>query len=50
MAALPLFDDSLGPPVAKRQRVDYNTNYIDRLGHSIIIPPQLVELQVNILF
>ena len=45
MAAVPLYDESLGP-LAKRPRVDYNTNCIERLGHSIILPPQLVELQL----
>ena len=45
MAALPLYEDSLGP-LAKRPRVDYNTNCIERLGHSILLPPQLVELQL----
>ena len=45
MAALPFYDDSLGP-LAKRPRVDYNTNCIERLGHSILLPPQLVELQL----
>lgn len=46
MASLPLYEDTLGPPLAKRQRVDYNTNYIDRLGQSVLLPPQLVELQL----
>jgi len=45
MAALPIYDESLGP-LAKRPRVDYNTNCLERLGHSIILPPQLVELQL----
>ena len=45
MAALPFYDESLGP-LAKRPRVDYNTNCIERLGHSILLPPQLVELQL----
>jgi len=45
MAALPLYEETLGP-LAKRPRVDYNTNCIERLGHSILLPPQLVELQL----
>ena len=47
MAALPLYEDSLGVPLAKRPRVDYNTNCVEaRLGPSILLPPQLVELQL----
>ena len=45
MAALPFYDESLGP-LAKRPRVDYNTNSLERLGHSLLLPPQLVELQL----
>ena len=43
---MPLYEDSLAP-LAKRPRVDYNTNCLDRLqGHTVILPPQLVELQL----
>ena len=46
MAAIPLYEESLGP-LAKRPRVDYNTNCVERLaGHPVLLPPQLVELQL----
>ena len=42
---MPLYEDSLGP-MAKRPRVDYNTNNIDGVGHPILVQPQLVEIQM----
>jgi len=40
-----LYEDSLAP-LAKRPRVDYNTNNIERVGHPVLLPPQLVEIQL----
>ena len=46
MAAIPLYEDSLAP-LAKRPRVDYNTNCLERIqANTVILPPQLVELQL----
>ena len=43
--AMPLYEDSRGP-LAKRPRVDYNTNNRERIGHPILLPPQLVEIHL----
>lgn len=46
--ALSLYEDTMGP-LAKRQRMDYNTNFDPRgagLGHPILLPPQLVDIQL----
>jgi heterogeneous nuclear ribonucleoprotein L len=43
--AMPFYEDSLAP-LAKRPRVDYNTNTIERVGHPVLLPPQLVEIQL----
>jgi len=40
-----LYEDNFGH-VAKRPRVDYNTNQFERGGHTILLPPQLVEIQL----
>merc|ERR1719412_2428892 len=40
--------DGLVPPVAKRARIDYNTNYEQATTtHPILLPPQLVDIQLN---
>ena len=39
-----LYEDDYGP-LAKRARVDYNTN-LETLGHHFLLPPQLVEIQL----
>jgi len=43
--AMTLYEDNFGH-VAKRPRVDYNTNQFERGGHTILLPPQLVEIQL----
>lgn len=44
--AMTLYEDNFGH-VAKRPRIDYNTNQFDaRGGHTILLPPQLVEIQL----
>ena len=52
--ALHMYDtDNLVPPVAKRARIDYNTNYEQQAAavrtttHPILLPPQLVDIQLN---
>ena len=47
--ALHMYDtDGLVPPVAKRARIDYNTNYEQATRtHPILLPPQLVDIQLN---
>ena len=51
--ALHMYDtDGLVPPVAKRARIDYNTNYEQQAAvrtttHPILLPPQLVDIQLN---
>ena len=42
--AMTLYEDELGP-LAKRPRVDYNTNY-EAHHHPLLLPPQLVEIQL----
>ena len=42
--AMTLYEEELGP-LAKRPRLDYNTNY-EALGHPFLLPPQLVEIQL----
>jgi len=43
--AMPLYEDTMAP-LPKRPRVDYNTNHIERVGHPVLLPPQLVEIQL----
>merc|ERR1712223_170613 len=51
--ALHMYDtDGHVPPVAKRARIDYNTNYEQQAAvrtttHPILLPPQLVDIQLN---
>jgi len=50
--ALHMYDtEGLVPPVAKRARIDYNTNYANyeqaTRTHPILLPPQLVDIQLN---
>jgi len=39
-----LYEDNVGH-LAKRPRLDYNTNF-ERAGHTVLLPPQLVEIQL----
>ena len=43
--AMTLYEEAFGP-LAKRPRVDYNTNSLERLGYPFLLPPQLVEIQL----
>lgn len=45
--ALHMYDTEGLGPLAKRPRIDYNTNYEQRLGHPVLLPPQLVDIQLN---
>jgi len=45
--ALHMYDSEGLAPVAKRARIDYNTNYEQRPGHPLLLPPQLVDLQLS---
>ena len=40
-----LYEEELGP-LAKRPRIDYNTNF-ETFGHPFLIPPQLVDIQLS---
>ena len=45
--ALHMYDSEGLAPVAKRARIDYNTNYEQRPWHPLLLPPQLVDLQLS---
>ena len=45
--ALHIYDTEVLGPVAKRPRIDYNTNYEQRIGHPVLLPPQLVDIHLN---